>query len=109
MISNWLRARDKGDYYSLPFAGAAIGRCCVGSRLELQIHSNPGLVIAINGRFRLSLGSVDHEIQPWERASCGPFILLFNHTISDARIRKNGTLQIRFEQGVNLEVPPSNT
>lgn len=97
----------------LPIVGLRVLRCVVDNRFTLDMlegNDISGTVkawINLEAPFTLQRGNATARCDiERDRGSLGPALDLFGHSIEEASIAKDGTLLIRFDGDLSVEVLP---
>lgn len=92
----------------LPLAGRQVHRCFVGDWVFwLEFLDPPSDVfVCIENSFRLLRSGIVTELNEGDLAGLGKAVILAGREVTSSMARDDGTLELTFDDGTVLEVPP---
>jgi hypothetical protein len=107
-MTSWRVDRDDGGW-SLQLHHATVHRCTSEPALTLELRDGDDAgMLRIEGRFVVTAGSVTHRLDAEKPADLDPARALVGQRIAMGRVLSAGLLEIRFEDGRILRVPPDD-
>lgn len=94
----------------LPLRGKTVSRCIVDNAFAIDfIEQGRRSTIRIEGRFLLREGGEDLPLAAGRIEDMARALVLIGKTVSKALARGTGALEVAFEDGTELVVPPNPT
>src|SRR2546422_10641967 len=90
----------------LPLSGKRVVRFCVERGFDLVFSAHERLVVGVYKRFQLRGGGGEQSLSAEDLADAAKAIVLVQKVTKHAVARRNGTLEISFDDGYELSVPP---
>ncbi len=92
----------------LPLRGKTVSRCIVDTAFAIDfIEQGRRSTIRIEGRFLLREGGEDMPLAAGRIEDMARALVLMGKTVTKALARGNGALEVTFEDGTELSVPPN--
>jgi hypothetical protein len=99
---------EASDDVELPLRGTTVTRCLIDAAfgLEFYVDRESSSTVRIEGSFSLHEGGEQLQFSPENTMGLGRALILLGKKVQSAVAKKGGSLELRFEGGHVIVVPP---